>query len=179
VNVLIPESASPLGTELAQTTRRLGHSVLECHTIDAADVRCLADRGLPCPLDTAAIDVVVLNGRAGGDTLTCAQRRRVPVAFVFRPDRRSVSAAIADATDDLGAHARVAEAAMRQALTFRGIDPDDASAAVRRRSGGLIVQLRLPDALPASSANAIAVIVHDSLRQFDRWAGAVDIAVAS
>jgi len=179
MNVLVPESASPLGADVADAARALGHVVFRCHEVDSADPRCVADRGLACPLDAHRIDVAVLCGRAGGDTLDCVMRRRVPVTFVFRPDRASVAAAIAQATDDLGAHSRSADAAMRQALTFRGIDADAASAHVRRRNGGLVVELHLPAGVDEATSNAVAVIVHDALRRFDRWADAIDIAVAS
>jgi hypothetical protein len=178
MNILIPESTSPMGAELAASARELGHAVFACHRYEGGDARCVADRGDPCPLDAQNIDVTVLSGHAGGDTLTCAQRRRVPVAFVFRPDRRSLSAAIDDATDDLAAHARIARAAMQQALSFRGIDADGTTATVRRRGGGLLVNLHLPAGIDPSDGNAVAVVVHDALRRYDSWATAVDIAVA-
>jgi hypothetical protein len=88
-----------MGAALAATARKLGHVVYACHEVSAdGDARCVADRGLPCPLDTQPIDLAVLSGNAGGDTLTCAQRRRVPVALVLSPDRRSVRAALAVAS---------------------------------------------------------------------------------
>ena len=79
--------------------------------------------------------------------------------------------------DDVVVHCRIAEGAMRQALTFRGIDAAAASVVVRRRKGGLDVKLQLPDGVDRSTNNAVAIVVHDALRQFDP--NGIDIAIAS
>lgn len=175
MKILVPETTSLMGAQVAESARAIGHSVYSCHLPELLDDRCRAAMGWTCPIDTEDIDAAVLCGTGGGDTLTCARRHRIPVALVLSPGRASVRAAIADATGYLEGHSRVAEAAASHALRSRGIDAGS-RAVVKRHDGGLAVELRLPP-VDDPTANAVAIVVHDALRGFDHWATSIDITV--
>jgi hypothetical protein len=186
--------SSPAAQEVAAELGVEGHIVRTCS--DSTDPRatwCAALRNGTCPLDAYPIDAAVNvgavlpdDGLANGGL--CAVRRRIPLVLVDRPGdplepwamasvpHSRVAATIA-ALDSAQLPAHTAEAGhtlVEELAQQRRAGATDV--VVRRRNGGLVVELSPDSAMSRRDTERLAVHVAQRLRAFDPWARTIDVS---
>ena len=147
----------------------------------------------PCPLDTNPVDVVVDTGpgsRQGGGAL-CGLRRRIPLILSSdHPDHclepwatdMVESGYIVRAVEDANAsplpgHSSVGETAVLGQLRRTGIPSDQVGVEVRRKNGGLVVDVWFPASIGRQEANKVAVHMAQVIRAYDARAHHLDVRV--
>jgi hypothetical protein len=194
MHVLIPDLTSPDAQALQGEFEAEGHEVHGCGAnADAFD--CVALAGGQCPLDQYPIDVCVHVGREdlpmpAAEGARCAVRRRIPTVLVgdveegaFLPGttvttRRRVTAVVrAVAAAPLADHTAIATKAMLHELRRHGTDGRAGVVEVRRRDGGLVIDLWLDPVVSRTQAERIATHVAQQVRAYDPWARALDAMV--
>jgi hypothetical protein len=189
-----PSAIEPAVAELTGA----GHDVVRCHDSGAGPFPCLAlsdDRA--CPLEAGPVDVTVtVRDRAWPrpspyeEGALCALRRHVPLVVagtaVLQPFERWSSRTSEKGTDlaaaceqaaaaPLPRHGEVSRDAARQFLAAAGRE-GAADASVWRRHGGLRADVIVPAGC-ADLSPRVAARVTGALRQFDRFATAIDVGV--
>jgi hypothetical protein len=194
MHVLIPDITSPDAQALVDDLRAEGHEVHGCGAnADAYD--CVALAGGHCPLDEYPIDVCVQVGREDlpmppAEGSRCAVRRRIPTVLVGDVEegallpsatvatrRRATAVVRAVAAAPLADHTAIAAKAMLHELRGHGTDGRSGVVEVRRRDGGLVVDLWLDPVVSRTQAERIATHVASRVRAFDPWARALDAKV--
>jgi hypothetical protein len=196
MEILIADRTTPSAASVALTLEARGHVVRGCRDAGTPDgVPCAALRGENCPLDAHPIDVAVSVGpppvtdRLGAGHL-CAVRRRIPLVLLDRPDdpltrwaatmapaSQAVEAVEAVHAAALPLHSVTARHTAVEELRRRGLDETAVDVQVRRRHGGLQVDLFVNDRLTLDEVEGLAVHVVQSVRLFDPWAGSIDASV--
>jgi len=194
MDVLMTQANSTGAAAAAASLVRRGHNVVVCHPEGQED--CVALSGGRCPLDVCAIDaaVVIRSYRAPGlpleDGALCAARRGLPLVVGGDPFgnpfarwtsaeeegsdvARTVETVVASPLPHLSA---VATASLRAALRLRQITGTKARVEVRRRNGGLFVELIDVDELDRGGLAATSVRVAAALRAADPWVRAIDVS---
>jgi len=195
MEILIADRESPSATAVTQALESHGHVVHGCRDVVRPDIPCAALRGASCPLDDHPIDVVVSVGPQPtddhlGDGNLCAIRRRIPLVLIDRPNDslKRWAAAKATAFDAVKAVGQVHESilplhSMKALVTAlaelrqRGLDETAVDVEVRRRDGGLLVELFVDGRLTDQVADELAVHVVQTVRLFDPWARSIDASV--
>ena len=194
MHVLIPDVTTTDAQAIVRDLEADGHEIHTCGAqTDAYD--CVALGGGACPLDTKPIDVCVQVGREDlpmppSEGARCAVRRRVPTVLVGDVEegsllpsarvttRRRASAVIAQVVDaPLAEHTAVAAKAMLHELRRQGSDGRNGVVEVRRRHGGLVVDLWLGASVSRTQAERLATHVAQQVRIHDPWARALDATV--
>jgi anti-anti-sigma regulatory factor len=191
----VPSAIEPAVAELAGA----GHDVVRCHDSGTGPFPCLAlseDRA--CPLEAGPVDVAVtVRDRAWPrpspyeEGALCALRRHVPLVVagtaVLQPFERwsswtseegtnLVAACEQAAAAPLPRHGEVSRDAAREFLAAAGREAG-AEAMVWRRRGGLRADITVPAGC-ADLSPRVAARVTGALRQFDRFATAIDVGVS-
>ena len=156
---------------------------------------CAALRHDDCPLDLYPIDAVVEVGPSAtvdhlADGGLCGVRRRIPLVLVDRPGdpledwatasipRSSVMASVTTLQEsELPGHTAEARRTLRDELARQGRAHIDADVVVRRRNGGLLVELAPDPSLTPHDTERLAVHVAQRVRAFDPWARTIDVTV--
>jgi hypothetical protein len=177
----------------------VGHDVVRCHDSGVGPFPCLAlSESRTCPLEEAPVEVAVtVRDRAWPrpspyeEGALCALRRQVPLVVagttVLQPFDRWSSRTLEKGADlaagceqtaaaPLPGHGDVSRDAARQFLGAAGREPD-AEAMVWRRRGGLRADITVPAGC-ADLSPRVAARVTGALRQFDRFATAIDVGVS-
>ncbi len=183
---------------MADELREHGYVVHTCRDEQDPDApSCTALRHADCPLDRYPIDAAVVVGSPPStdhlaDAGLCALRRRIPVVLVDRPgdrleawasDSTTRSRAIASigALEGVGLPGHTAEArrTLDEELTRQGRSPSEVGVVVRRRNGGLLIELSPHESLRPHDTERLAVHVAQRVRAFDPWARTIDVTVES
>lgn len=177
MQVLLTETDSPAAVVAARVLTDAGHVVHHCYEPGSATY-CVADVGLPCPLDAAPIDVVasVHAGDGGG---RCGVRHKVPVAVIEGDPSTAGTAVAAAARQPLCAHSIAATDAFRRSLMVAGLPASDGAGVqvqVRRKDGYLHVTISAPFVVPEAIAQRGAVRICQVLRELDPHARGIDVA---
>ncbi|HXX89399.1 MAG TPA: hypothetical protein VEI83_04135 [Acidimicrobiales bacterium] len=194
MHVLIPDLTSAPAKAIARDLEAEGHEVHTCGAnVDAYG--CAALAGRRCPLDVSPVDVCVDVGREDlpmppSEGARCAVRRRVPTLLVgdveegtMLPsvtvtDRRHAVAAVREmANAPMAEHTAVAAKALLHELRRQGSDSRSGVVEVRRRAGGLVVDLWLDASISRMQAERLAAHVAQQVRIHDPWARALDATV--
>jgi len=195
MHVLIPKIEGLASEAVARELTDAGHTVHTCHVENgASDCAVLDD--LECPLDRSPIDVAVEvgpgRGRSGtGDGALCALTRRIPLVLVdATPDhpllpwaadalsKADVASDVADiAANPLPVHTQVAAEAVRGELRDRGGEDAETVVEVRRRDGGLVVEVWPDASMTRVQAERTATHVAQAVRGYDSWARRLDVMV--
>jgi hypothetical protein len=198
LTVMVLENESGAADEATQELTEAGHNVLRCHDVDSPAFPC---RGLvdarTCPLRSHVVDValtvrsaVASQPAALEDGARCALMANVPLVVagprVCDP-YQGFEAAVLDRTYDVvsacehaalaerSEHARRAEAVLASTVGVpRSPIP---TVSVVRRDGGLCVHLGGLEGWSARERQAAVVRVVGALREFDRAARSIDVAV--
>lgn len=196
MHVLMAESSSNAGRQVASALREAGHAVSTCRSPSDGGVECEALRdGGTCPLENLPIDLFVLvRSEEGGGVCSergalCAAGRRIPLVVAGdvgdNPYRQWT------AVERLGTHVvavaeRVVERplprhsqAAREAVEAAVDSSASCSAEVYRVAGGLNAVVSAVPAPPPETRAAAVTRVHQSLRALDPWARYVDVSFAS
>ena len=198
MEILIADREAPSAAAVARTLEAHGHVIRGCRDVEESGAApCAALRGAQCPLDTHPIDAVVKVGPRPtpdprgdshlGDGDLCAVRRLIPLVLLDRPDDTlapwaATTAAASEAVERvheaiLPLHTTRALVTARGELRQRGLDDASVDVEVRRRAGGLTVDLFTDGRLGNSDAEGLAVHVVQSVRLFDPWAKSIDASV--
>jgi len=194
VEILMTTVSSQAARDVASELAEQGHVIRTCaNDADPDAPTCAALRDERCPLEKypidAAVDVCEVNR---DDVLAngglCVVRRRIPLVLVDRPadrlapwasasiPRSSVAATIASLESaELPGH--TAEA--RHMLSEEAQPEKTAQAVgvvVRRRNGGLVVELSPHSKENGGDIKKVAVHVAQRLRIFDPWAKTIDVS---
>ena len=194
VHVLIPKIEGLAARSVARELEDAGHTVHTCHTQNGA-TDCAVLDDLTCPLDTAPVDAAVAVGPGctdtPGDGALCALTRRIPLVLVNGTADHPLLPWAADAVADgdlssdlvdlvsrpLPAHTEVASRAMLGELRRQGTENAHSVVEVRRRYGGLVVEV-WPDAtMTRTQAERMATHVAQAVRAYDSWARCLDVMV--
>jgi hypothetical protein len=200
MHVLIPNIEGLAAREIARELSDAGHVVHACHVENGA-TDCAVLDDLECPLATAPIDVAVEVGSARhasgtGDGALCALTRRVPLVLVDAPTDHPLRPWAADVTAGAGAatalagvvsaplraHTDIATGAVRgeprrDAGDEAGGSGSEAVVEVRRRDGGLVVELWPDPTMTRAEAERMATHVAQAVRGYDGWARRLDVMV--
>jgi hypothetical protein len=194
MDVLIRDRTSGAAEAVAAELEAHGHTVRTCAT-GAKRVPCAALGGEDCPLDLYPIDVAVRVGSAAaddhlGEGELCATRRRIPLVLVDDdggPLQRWAAAAVPAAEvakavtvvrdQPLPGHSAEARRVARAHLRQQGRDASMVDVAVRRRNGGLLIDLVVDGSLPPHECERLAVHTAQAVRGADRWARGIDVSV--
>jgi hypothetical protein len=196
MDILIADEISPPAAAVARVLEAQGYTVRTCGDADEpGGVRCASLRGADCPLDTYQVDVAVSVGPDAdvdrlGDGDVCALRRRIPLVLVDRPHDRLRLWAAAETTASEAAqavrqvsatilpmHSARARLAIEDELHRQGLDDRAVEVEVRRRHGGLAVELFAGGSLTRRGAEALGVHIAQCLRRYDPWAKGIDVSV--
>jgi hypothetical protein len=181
--------------ELAAELDRAGHVIRTCS--DSTDPRatpCAALRNEMCPLDSypidAAVDVGVIHDHGLATGGLCAARRRIPLVLVDRsgdalepwatasvPRARVAATVAALGAAELTTHTAIARRTLDEEMGRVRPTGAGTGVEVRRRSGGLVVDLSPDSALTQGEIEKLAVHVVQRLRAFDPWAKTIDVHV--
>ena len=196
MHVLIPTIEGLAAEAVARELEGAGHTVHTCHAAGGtSDCAVLDD--LTCPLETAPIDIAVEVGGRGagtGDGALCALTRRVPLVLVdggpdhplmpWAADALSSSDVVADvgavadmASSPLPAHTDVAAKAMLGELRRHGTEDARSVVEVRRRDGGLVVEVWRDASMTRTQAERMATHIAQAVRGYDSWARQLDVTV--
>lgn len=199
MDILVTESTDGAALAAAQQLETAGHRVHRCHSENAATFPCV---GLTseCPMDSTPIDLVLtVRGRVrttpapAEDGVACGLRRRIPVAVtghaVMNP-YNALGAETVDADDLVAdcervaasrrpAHEEAASAVLRATLAIEGYPTEPSEVAVQRLNGRLRVRVGVPSVVPQRAREIAAVRVVGRLREFDPYAGGIDIGVTT
>ena len=194
MEILVTTVSSQAAREVAAELDEARHIVRTCSaSADPDAIGCAALRNDTCPLDTYPIDaavdvgaVISSDGLANGGL--CAVRRRIPLVLVDRPGdrlepwmtasvpRSRVTATIAALESaELPAHTAEARHTLDEELAQQGTEAAT-DVVVRRRNGGLVVQLSPDRAMCRRDTERLAVHVAQRLRIFDPWARTIDVS---
>jgi hypothetical protein len=194
MHVLIPDLTTADAQVIERELEADGHQVHTCGAQTDA-YHCVALAGGTCPLEDTPIDVCVQVGRQDIPTppsegARCAVRRRVPTILVgdveqgtMLPNttvttRRRASAVIRQVADaPLAEHTAVAAKSMLHELRRQGSDGRNGVVEVRRRNGGLVIDLWLDSSISRTQAERLATHVAQQVRIHDPWARALDATV--
>jgi len=194
MRVLIPDLTTPDARAIAGELEDAGHQV---HTCGAGEgvYGCVALAGGSCPLDEVPVDACVQVGREDipmppSEGARCAVRRRVPTLLVGDPEegallpsctvapRRRVVGWVGEvARAPMAEHTAVAAKAMLHELRRHGADGRSGVVEVRRRDGGLVVDLWVDTTVSRVQAERIATHVAQQVRTYDPWARSLDATV--
>ncbi len=193
MRVLVLETDRHSADHVVRALQSAGHTVLRCHEDDLPLFPCnaLFDEGV-CPLDEpGSVDVVVDHRAhaypvpaAAEDGVACALRRFVPVVAsgvtVLSPFDDWITTFV-DGDDDIVAACEAAAASRilrleRPADDVVGSIVDGAAVEIHRRGDRLRATVSLPGNAPEVDQQ-LAVAVAGLLRQRDRHASQVDVAV--
>lgn len=182
----------------AEDLARHGYEVVVCHP-DGAET-CVALAGGRCPLDAAPVDAAVVVRPYAADSalpledgVYCAARRGIPLVVAGQPadhpygpwasaeeEGSSVGATVATVLASPLPHLSVvATATLRRALASRGITDTPARVEVRRRHGGVAVELIGVGDLAGDAKAAASVRVAGAIRAEDTWVRSIDVTVRS
>jgi len=193
MDILIADDTSPAAIDVARALEAHGHVVRTCRDPEmSGGPPCAALRGAECPLDAHPVDVAVSIGSEAvdhlGDGALCAIRRHIPLVLLDpRNDRLKRWAAavapafhVADAVREvneavLPMHSLLAWRTVRDELSRQSLDESTVGVDVRRRDGGLVVDLFVDGSLTRGEAEKLAVHVVQGLRLYDPWARAIDV----
>jgi len=194
MQVLIPDATTADAQAIVRELEADGHEVHTCGAQTDA-LGCVALSGSRCPLDAHPIDVCVQVGREdlplpASEGARCAVRRRVPTVLVGDPEegtllptatvtsRTHASAVIREVADaPLTEHSALAAKAMLYELRRQGTDGRSGAVEVRRRHGGLVVDLWLDSSISRTQAERLATHVAQQVRIHDPWARSLDATV--
>jgi hypothetical protein len=197
MDILVTESSSGAAKVAAEELEAAGHRVHRCHDGSSTAFPC-AGLTSECPLDATAIDLVLtvrehvrMTPAPTEDGVTCGFRHRVPVAVTGRTVMNPFEAFGAEAVDPADlvaacervaasrrpAHEEVATEVMRDTLTVEGYATEPSEVAVQRVNGRLRVRVAVPAEVPERAREIVAVRVVGRLREFDPYAGGIDIGV--
>jgi hypothetical protein len=196
MRVLMNQTGSAGSAAAADDLVRHGHEVVTCHPDGELD--CVALAGGRCPLEAFAVDAAVVVrpyaapcALALEEGVACVARRGIPLVVAGQPDgnpfaRRAAAeeegTAVATTVETVVAAplphlSAVATTTLRQALATRGLTDTPARVEVRRRNGGLAVELVGVDDQPPASKAACSVRVAGALRAQDPWVRSIDVTV--
>ncbi|MGZ4711339.1 MAG: hypothetical protein ACXV9S_00070 [Acidimicrobiia bacterium] len=195
MDVLVTESIAGAAQTAAQELEAAGHRVHRCHGEGAPVFPCAGLAADRCPLETGTIDLVLAvrphvrtHPVASEDGVTCALRRRVPVAIAgqtvmnpFEPfgaqpvEGDLVAECERIAGSSRSAHEDVATKVMHETLEVEGMTTDHSSVSIRRVDGRLKVQVLVDRSVPAKVRELIAVRVVGKLREYDTHADGIDV----
>ena len=82
-------------------------------------------------------------------------------------------------SDGLPGHTAEARRTLEEELTRQGRLPSGVDVVVRRRNGGLLIELSPRQSLSPHDMERLAVHVAQRVRAFDRWARTIDVTVDS
>ena len=188
MKVMLIESVPSGDPSVADELRSRGHDVVRCYEDDDQPFPCV---GLTsperCPLASGDIAVACVVREFGvfdptpfEAGVTCALRSRVPVV-VDDPTMSPFDGYAVDAQGDLvGTAERVASQSLDGHVEvlqsfFRETPVMDVD--VRRRDGDLKVTLTLPRNAPESTVQYVTSRAAGVLREYDRYAPRIDVAV--
>jgi hypothetical protein len=196
MHVLMLQTGSAGSSAAAADLARHGYEVVVCHP--DGDETCVALAGGRCPLDAAPVDAAVVVRPYAADSalpledgVYCAARRGIPLVVAGQPAGHPFGAwasaeeegtAVGATVDTVLASplprlSTIATATLRQALARRGITETPARVEVRRRHGGVAVELIGVDDLAADAKAAASVRVAGAIRAVDPWVRSIDVAV--
>jgi hypothetical protein len=200
LNIMVLESEPGAADEASLELSEAGHVVLRCHEPGASAFPCrgLADEST-CPLHSHAVDVALtVRSRVRSqpapaeDGVRCALMSRVPLVVAgpsaLDPydgvETRSIDrtydvvATCEEAAGaELPAHARRAAAVLADAAGADRAARGSARVSVTRRDGGLRVRVMGLEDATRQERQAAVVRVVGALRQFDRAARTIDVAI--
>jgi len=194
MHVLIPDVTTADAQALVAELEADGHEIHTCGARTDA-LGCVALSGARCPLDAHPIDVCVQVGREDlpmppDEGTRCAVRRRIPTVLVGDSEegallptatvtsRTHASAVIRETVEaPLAAHSALAAKAMLYELRRQGADGRSGAVEVRRRNGGLVVDLWLDASISRIQAERLATHVAQQVRTHDPWARSLDATV--
>lgn len=198
MHVLMLQTGSAGSSAAAADLARHGYEVVVCHP--DGEETCVALAGGRCPLDAAPVDAAVVVRPYAADSalpledgVYCVARRGIPLVVAGHPDGHPFGAWTSAAEEGTSVGATVdtilasplphlstiATATLRQALANRGVADTPARAEVRRRHGGLAVELIGVDDLAGAAKAAASVRVAGTLRAEDPWVRSIDVSVRS
>jgi hypothetical protein len=200
MDILLLETEPQAADRAEQALAQAGHSVHRCHEAGARRAfPCAAVAGEPCPVFERGIDVAVTvrshpGSKPAGfeDGVSCALRAHVPVVVAGRTaihpfegwatdvvDREDdlVEACERAAAAKLTRHSEIATAALEASLRAGGVDASHCRARVYRRAGRLKVSLDPGLVVDRTSAEIAARRVMDAVRECDRFAAGIDVAL--
>jgi hypothetical protein len=196
MHVLMLQTGSAGSSAAAADLARHGYEVVVCHP--DGEETCVALAGGRCPLDAAPVDAAVVVRPYAADAalpledgVYCVARRGLPLVVAGQPaghpfgpwasaeeEGTSVGATVDTVLASPLPHlSTVATATLRHALAQRGITDTPARVEVRRRHGGLAVELIGVDDLAPAAKAAASVRVAGALRAEDPWVRSIDVAV--
>jgi len=204
MRVLVVGTMPGIIAETADTLGAAGHAVVRCHDGSNAFPCAALEPGHTCPIEDGPVDVVVAardhawpKPSPFEDGAVCALRRHVPMVVtgpttVLHPYGPFGAREVPRGGDlvttceevvaaPLAGHGQVALDCARTVLELAGVDTADLRVTVRHRlaehGGGLVVELRLPEPLPATPrglrSNLVAKVI-GALRVYDPYAATID-----
>lgn len=196
MHVLMPQTGSAGSAAAAADLARHGHTVVVCHP--DGESACIAATGGRCPLDTHPIDAAVVVRPYTApcplpleDGVACVARRGIPLVVAGQPagnpfsawayaeeEGTSVGATVDTVVGSPLPHlSTVATATLRHALASRGRTDTPARVEVRRRHGGVLVELIGVEDLAKDAVAACSVRVAGAVRAEDPWVRSIDVSV--
>ncbi|MGO9342490.1 MAG: hypothetical protein ACLP6E_08215 [Acidimicrobiales bacterium] len=194
MDVLIPDTSTPVAESTARQLEARGHKVSSCQsTADANRPACRMLENEQCPLDSHPVDVVVDPGpgEVGGGGALCGLRHRIPLILstdypdhclkpwatdIVEPEFVAETAEEIQA-QPLAGHSFVGEVAVLEELRRADTVTDDVRVEVRRTNGGLVADVWFPAALGRHDADRVSVHMAQVIRAYDAWAKHLDIRV--
>ncbi|HEU5302760.1 MAG TPA: hypothetical protein VFW06_11040 [Acidimicrobiia bacterium] len=209
MRVLVVGTMPGVMAETAEALGAAGHAVVRCHDGAHAFPCAGLESGGSCPIEDGPVDVVVAardhpwpRPSPFEEGAVCALRRHIPMvvtgpttalhpygpfgAVEVPPDGDLVATCEEVVAAPLEEHSQIALDNARTALELAGVGTTDLRATVRHRlaehGGGLVVELRLPAALPESPrglrSNLVAKVV-GALRLHDPYAATIDASIVT
>ena len=196
MHVLVMESSPGVAREAIGDLERAGHHVHRCHEAGDRPFPCSGLATGDCPLEHAAIDVVVTvrdRPRATPspieDGVACALRRRVPVVVsgqsLMNPfeehgavaiDGDVVTACESVMRGPQAGHTAQAQEALDELLALHGCDPGSGAVTVRRVENRLEVRMTVDPSVPQPIRRMAAVRITGGLRAYDPYAAGIDVS---
>jgi len=197
MHVLIPTIEGLAAQDIARELELAGHTVHTCHGRNGSNDCAVLD-DLTCPLELAPVDVAVDVGARTrdrtGDGALCALTHRVPLVLLdsgpehpLRPwaadalvgtDLSADVSALEDlASRPLPAHTEIAAKAMLGELRRQGAEDARSVVEVRRRDGGIVIEVWPDDTMTRTQAERMATHVAQAVRTYDSWARSLDVTV--
>ena len=195
MNILVMESDPGAARQAVEDLEAAGHRVHRCHEYRAPAFPCVGLASNTCPLERAAIDVVLAvrshvqpRPSATEDGIACALRRRVPVVVtgqtLLNPfealgavpaEGDAVKACETVAAGPLLGHSAVAQGVLVDLFRLHGLPEDIGDVVVRRTSGRLDVTVHVGASVPNAIRTVAAVRITGALRSYDPYAAGIDI----
>lgn len=199
LDVLVLESEPHSADAAIASLEAAGHSVHRCHEPGTHSFPCRALTKDDCPLDQGTVDVALtVRARprsipgALEDGVSCALQHRIPLVVSGRValhPYEEFATAVIDARGDvvdavetaasgsLRRHELLATEAAQVVLQRRGFELPAVHVSAHRRGGAIRVVIDVPADADRSTRDMIGTRAHAALRNYDRHARQIDIAV--